>query len=122
SITSLHLIIDLIINDLMSGMSNFVQILTLVTTFFLMILGYFISAENESFIDHNFRLIEERNRLQNEIKQLERLLPICSHCHQIRDENDNWDPIEKYVAQLPDIKLTHSVCDDCYQEHYSDIM
>ncbi len=53
--------------------------------------------------------------LQAEIKQLEGLLPICSYCRKIRDKDDQWTELEKYVAKRTSASFSHSVCPDCYR-------
>ena len=55
--------------------------------------------------------------LQREIKQLQGLLPICSYCKRIREEDMTWLPIEKYITQRTDALFSHGVCPDCYEKH-----
>lgn len=55
--------------------------------------------------------------LQREIKQLEGLLPICSYCKRIREEDMTWLPIEKYITQRTDTLFSHGVCPDCYEKY-----
>jgi len=55
--------------------------------------------------------------LQREIKQLQGLLPICSYCKRIREEDMTWLPIEKYITQRTDTLFSHGVCPDCYEKH-----
>ncbi|MCX6135350.1 MAG: response regulator [Ignavibacteriales bacterium] len=55
--------------------------------------------------------------LQREIKQLQGLLPICSYCKRIREEDMTWLPIEKYITQRTDALFSHGVCPDCYEQH-----
>ncbi|HTY39049.1 MAG TPA: response regulator [Bacteroidota bacterium] len=55
--------------------------------------------------------------LQREIKQLQGLLPICSYCKRIREEDMSWLPIEKYITQRTDALFSHGVCPDCYEKH-----
>jgi hypothetical protein len=47
------------------------------------------------------------------IDQLENLLPICSYCKKYRTENHEWLPIEKYLKDNTDRKLTHGICPEC---------
>jgi len=53
-----------------------------------------------------------------EVKTLQGLLPICSHCKKIRDQHGNWQPIELYISQRSEAKFSHGVCSDCLLEHY----
>ena len=49
------------------------------------------------------------------VSQLERLLPICSYCKKIRDEQKTWQPLEGYIQEHTGSEFSHSVCPDCYQ-------
>ncbi len=52
------------------------------------------------------------------VKQLQGILPICMHCHKIRDDDAAWQRIEDYISSHSDAKFTHSLCPDCFNEHY----
>jgi len=53
-----------------------------------------------------------------EIKQLNRLLPICSFCKNIRDGKDYWENVESYITHNTNSTFSHGVCPDCYEKHY----
>jgi DNA-binding response OmpR family regulator len=55
--------------------------------------------------------------LRKELKQLEVLLPICSYCKRIRNDREEWEPLEAYIEAHFDKLLTHSICPDCYTKH-----
>lgn len=71
------------------------------------------------------KLIEARNReLQealDQVKVLSGLLPICSHCKKVRDDDGYWQQVEIYIQQHSEAKFSHGICPDCIREHYSDI-
>jgi CheY-like chemotaxis protein len=52
--------------------------------------------------------------LQDEIRQLHGLLPICSYCRRIRDAADDWSDLETYVARQTEATFSHSICPSCY--------
>ena len=56
-----------------------------------------------------------------EKKQLDRLLPICSHCKKIRDEDGLWHEIEDFFNDLLEVNFTHSICADCLIKHYPEL-
>ncbi|MFC1567268.1 PAS domain S-box protein [Thermodesulfobacteriota bacterium] len=71
---------------------------------------------------------EEREKLINElqnalaqVKTLRGLLPICSHCKNIRDDKGYWNKIESYIHQHSDAEFTHSICPECAKKHYPDL-
>ena len=55
------------------------------------------------------------------VKQLEGVIPICMYCKKIRDDKDYWQRLESYFAKHTDVKFTHSICPDCYQEQIREI-
>lgn len=59
------------------------------------------------------RVAERIIHLQAAVNQLEGLLPICSYCKKIRDENNIWQPLEYYVANKTDTAFAQTVCPNC---------
>jgi DNA-binding response OmpR family regulator len=66
-------------------------------------------AELRARLGNAVRLIE----LQNEVKTLTGLLPICSWCKKIRDASSHWVRLEQYLQTHTDATLTHGGCPDC---------
>jgi len=52
------------------------------------------------------------------IKNLEGLLPICSHCKKIRDEGGGWNQIELYIRDHSNANFSHGICPECARELY----
>ena len=61
------------------------------------------------------RVKELREALHN-VKQLSGLLPICSYCKKIRDDQNYWQQVEAYVGKHSDAQFSHSICPQCYEE------
>ena len=55
--------------------------------------------------------------MQTEMHQLEGLLPICSYCKKIRDENDSWMPIEGYISTRTEATFSHGACPSCVEKY-----
>jgi nitrogen fixation/metabolism regulation signal transduction histidine kinase len=53
-----------------------------------------------------------------ELVTLRGLVPICSHCKKIRNDDDFWEHIETYLKHHLDVDFSHGICPDCLQEHY----
>jgi len=47
------------------------------------------------------------------IKQLDALLPICAWCNMVRDDQNYWQAVEKYVSSHSEVKFTHGICPSC---------
>ena len=63
------------------------------------------------------RVAERILGLQQVVKQLEGLLPICAYCKKIRDEGDHWSQVEEYVARRTEAQFSHGICPGCYERH-----
>jgi CheY-like chemotaxis protein len=52
-----------------------------------------------------------------DVKQLTGLLPICSYCKSIRDDEDYWDSVEGYLTRHTESRFSHGICPACYAKH-----
>jgi DNA-binding response OmpR family regulator len=60
------------------------------------------------------RVAERLLRYTTQVRQLEELLPICSYCKKIRDDQNYWQQMEGYINERTGSEFSHSVCPDCY--------
>lgn len=58
-------------------------------------------------------LISELQESINEIKKLKGIIPICSYCHNIRDDDGAWDRLESYLSKHSDAFFSHGICPKC---------
>jgi hypothetical protein len=56
-----------------------------------------------------------------ELRALRRLIPICSRCKKIRDDQEYWRSVEEYLKEQLDVDFTHSICPVCLDELYPGI-
>ena len=61
------------------------------------------------------RIKELEDALSN-IKQLQRLLPICCYCKKIRDDKNYWQQVEEYITLHTEAQFTHGICPECYKK------
>ncbi len=61
-------------------------------------------------------LISELQAAVNEISVLRGILPICSYCKNIRDDEGSWEQMESYISSHSDIVFSHGVCPDCLEK------
>lgn len=59
-------------------------------------------------LTRTFESMAERTR-----RMITGLVPICAQCKRIRDDQDNWEPVEKYVREHSEAEFTHGLCPDC---------
>ncbi len=61
--------------------------------------------------------VEELERALTQVRRLEGLLPICSYCKRIRNEQDYWERVDAYISQHANVRFTHNICPECYTKH-----
>ncbi len=62
-------------------------------------------------------ILELKEALEH-VKTLQGIIPICMHCHKIRNDKQAWDKLETYISKHSDAQSSHSICPDCLEEHY----
>lgn len=50
----------------------------------------------------------------SQVKQLQGILPICSYCRQVRDDQNYWQQVETYISSHSEAQFSHGICPDCY--------
>jgi DNA-binding response OmpR family regulator len=81
--------------------------------------------ELQAHVQTGFRIVELQRGLMDHVQQLEEalarvkqlqgLLPICSYCKNIRDDQDYWQQVDDYLAAHSDVRFTHGICPNCYK-------
>jgi len=85
----------------------------------------FDRAELRARVNVGVRIVElQRSLSQNvkelvdalsQVKQLQGILPICSHCKKVRNDQDYWQQVEGYISAHSEVRFSHSVCPECYE-------
>src|SRR5262245_59844163 len=65
------------------------------------------------------RTAELREALSR-VKVLSGLLPICSSCKKIRDDQGYWNQMELYIREHSEAEFTHSLCPECATKLFPD--
>jgi hypothetical protein len=81
-----------------------------------------ICIDLEDHFKEKSRIIEELKEAIIEAEQLKRILPICSVCKNVRQDDGYWEKVEKYFQTHSRTRFSHGVCPDCAKEHYSDLL
>ncbi len=81
------------------------------------------------FVSKPFKLAELLARIKThigfkhareEIKTLRGLIPICSSCKKVRDDEGIWNQIEIYIENRSDAFFSHGICPGCAEKLYGD--
>jgi hypothetical protein len=67
------------------------------------------------------RLADFERSLQRRVKILEGMLPICSHCKNIRNDKGDWERMEAYISRRSEAEFSHGICPSCSDKHYPDM-
>jgi PAS domain S-box-containing protein len=57
-----------------------------------------------------------RINLENQIKQLRGVIPICSYCRKISTDKKSWQQLESYISAHSDALFSHGICPSCLDE------
>ncbi len=61
---------------------------------------------------------KELEQAHEEIRSLGGLLPICSSCKSIRDDEGYWHQVEVYIRDRSDADFSHGMCPGCVEKLY----
>jgi len=61
------------------------------------------------------RVAERILKYTTQVHRLEEMMPMCSYCKKVRDDQNYWQQIESYINERTGTEISHSVCPECYQ-------
>jgi len=105
--------------------TNRMDLAIVLATFTALLLALWLQSREEAA---RRRAQEEREKVVQElsaalanVKTLSAMLPICSSCRKIRDDEGYWSQIEEYVRKHTDTEFTHGICPDCVRTLYPEM-
>ena len=54
------------------------------------------------------------------IEVLSGLLAMCASCKRIRDDRNQWEPVEVYLQRRAEVSVSHALCPHCTSQLYPD--
>ena len=94
---------------------------------FTLILSYGTEATRSYLVqqwhEERVTLLKKKKSLESalaELKMLGGLLPICTKCKKIRNENGDWQDIAGYIKENSEADFSHGICPRCADLLYSD--
>lgn len=63
---------------------------------------------------------EHLEKALRDVKTLSGLIPICSNCKKIRDDNGYWEAIEEFVKNHSEVAFSHGLCPECADKLYGE--
>ncbi len=52
------------------------------------------------------------------VNTLEGIIPICSYCKKIRNDQKYWLQVEQYISERTQARFSHGICPDCLERHF----
>ncbi len=62
--------------------------------------------------------ITQKKLMEDKVKVLSGLLPICASCKKIRDDRGYWRQIESYIEDHSEAEFSHGICPECAKKLY----
>jgi len=105
-------VLDLAVWYSSKGINTNIALLLNTVLLFLVIfpLAYFLMYRPLSRLTVSYQVALD------EIKVLQGIIPICSYCKKIRDEEGSWNQIEDYIHSQSGAKFSHGICPECYNK------
>jgi PAS domain S-box-containing protein len=63
------------------------------------------------------QLVRELQAALSEVRTLQEILPICSYCRKIRDDENYWHTVESYISRHTSSQFSHGICPSCLAKH-----
>jgi len=83
------------------------------------VMGVSRDITNQKWLEEDKqKLLTKLQDALTQVKTLSGLLPICSVCKRIRDDNGYWQQVEGYIQTHSDATFTHGVCPECFPKLY----
>jgi PAS domain S-box-containing protein len=61
------------------------------------------------------QLLGELQAALAEVNELQKILPICMYCKNVRDDDNYWHTVEAYISEHTSTKFSHGICPACYK-------
>jgi PAS domain S-box-containing protein len=61
-------------------------------------------------------LIAKLQEALAELKTLRGIIPVCSFCKKVRDDQGYWEQVEVYIRKHSEADVSHGICPDCLRQ------
>lgn len=68
------------------------------------------------------KLIQHLQDALKEIKALRGILPLCSFCKRVRDDQGYWERVDIYLQKHSLADISHGICPECTKKHYPEVI
>ena len=71
-------------------------------------------------IDRERAMVQELQDALEQVRTLAGLIPICSHCKEVRDDHGYWFQVEEYISANSQATFSHGVCPTCIRDFFAE--
>jgi PAS domain-containing protein len=75
-------------------------------------------TERKKAEEERERLVVELQEALANVKTLRGMLPICSNCKKVRDDEGYWRSVEEYLMDHSEAQFSHGICPECMAKLY----
>jgi GAF domain-containing protein len=68
------------------------------------------------------RVAERLRAALSAVKALNELLPICTFCHKVREDEGYWSDLNAYLREHAGAQLSHALCPECLATRFGDLL
>ena len=61
------------------------------------------------------QLVQKLQAALAEVRELQKILPICMYCKSIRDDENYWQTVDSYISHHTNTRFSHGICPTCYK-------
>ena len=72
-----------------------------------------LRAKDHSLLTQRTALVRDLEDALASVKTLRGIIPICSYCRKVRNDQGYWNQVETYLAVHSDARFSHGICPDC---------
>jgi hypothetical protein len=80
-----------------------------------------LAIHNSRIYDRLQKTLADLKAAHSEVNTLRGIIPICSSCKKIRDDEGFWQQVEVYVRNHSEADFTHGICPECLVKLYPGI-
>ena len=73
-------------------------------------------TERKQAEEEREQLLRELQAALAEVKELQKILPICMYCKNIRGDENYWQTVEAYISHHTNTRFSHGICPACYEK------
>jgi len=72
-----------------------------------------LRAKDHQLLTQRSALVHDLQEALASVRTLRGIIPICSYCHKVRNDEGYWNQVETYLASHSDARFSHGICPQC---------